>query len=182
METKELKTKLDKSIEFLKNELAQIRTGRASPALVEDIPVEAYDTIMTIKEVGSISSLDSQNLVIAPWDKSLLKPILSAIRDSDKSFNPVQDGEVIRVPVPALNEDRRKELARLVSTKLEECKNSLRSIRQDAMKDIDKLFNEKQLSEDEKFTQKDKVEDILKEYNEKATDIAEAKKEDVLKI
>jgi ribosome recycling factor len=178
----ELKLKLSKSIEFLRSELSQIRTGRASPSLIESVFVDAYDSKMSIKELGTITVMDSQNLVVSPWDKSLLKPIAKAVRESSLGLNPIDEPDRVRIPIPALTEERRAELARIVSGKVEECKNSLRNIRQDAMKYIDKEFADKNISEDEKFFQKEEVEKTTKTFIEQADEHGESKKKELLAI
>lgn len=182
MNATELKSKLTKSVDFLKSELAQIRTGRASPTLIENIVVEAYDSKMTLKEVGTISSLDAQNLVVAPWDKSLIKSIASAVRNSELQLSPVIDGDVVRVPLPALTEERRMDMVKLVAAKVEEAKTALRNIRQEAMKDIDKDFNEKKLGEDEKFSSKESVEKIVKEFVALCDTVGETKKQELMRV
>lgn len=182
MTTSELKAKLQKSLDFLQSELNQIRTGRANPSLVEDVTVSAYDSKMTIKEVGSVSLLDSQTLVISPWDKTLVPAIVKAIIESKLNLVPQEDGQVVRVPIPPLTEDRRIELTKVVSQKVEDSKQSLRSIRQDAMKDIEKSFTAKEISEDQKFTDKDSVEKIVKEFVEKAEEIGESKRTDLMRV
>ncbi len=182
MNTSELKSKLTKSLEILKNDLAQIRTGRANPGLVEGIAVEAYGSKMTVKELGSVTVLDAQILTVSPWDKNLLKDIAKAITESDLKINAVVDGNSVRVPIPALTEDRRKEFAKIVSAKVEDIKNSMRNVRQDAMKDIEKAFTDKSIGEDDKFSQKEEVEKIVKEFVVKAEELGEAKKTDIMKI
>lgn len=182
MNNTDLKNKLSKVLDFLKGELTQIRTGRASPSLIEEISVEAYGTKMTVKELGSISVLDSQNLVVSPWDKSLLKSISKAIRESNLNLNPVDESDKIRVPIPSLTEDRRKELSKLVSVKVEETKNSMRNIRQDAMKDIEKEFSDKVIGEDEKFRQKEEVEKLVKSMVDEIDEVGEAKKEELMRV
>ncbi|GIW69753.1 MAG: ribosome-recycling factor [Patescibacteria group bacterium] len=182
MNTSELKSKLSKAQEFLKGELSQIRTGRASPSLLEGILVEAYGTKMTIIELASVMVSDSQNLVVTPWDKTLIKSIAKAIREFQPSLNPVEESDRIRVPVPLLTEERRKEMARMVGVKVEECKNAIRNIRQEAMKDIDKMFSDKAIGEDEKFRFKEEVEKIVKEYSDGADEIGEVKKKEILTV
>ncbi|EKD99479.1 MAG: hypothetical protein ACD_22C00251G0004 [uncultured bacterium] len=178
----DLKLKLQKSVDFLKTEISQIRTGRASPSLLEDIAVEAYGSKMKVKELGSISSIDPQNLVVSPWDKGLATAIAAAIRDSDLKVNPIVDNGNIRVPIPSLTEDRRKEFVKIASQKVEEAKNAMRNIRQEAMKDIDKEFLDKKLGEDEKFTAKDVVEKTVKEFVTQADDLGEEKKTDLMRV
>lgn len=182
MNTSELKSKLSKSIDFLKTELSQIRTGRASPSLIEAVMVDAYDTKMSVKELGTITVMDSQNLVIAPWDKTLLKAISKAVRESGLGLNPVDEPDRVRVPVPSLTEERRLDLSKLVSTKVEECKNSLRNVRQDAMKEIEKDFTDKKIGEDDKFSQKEETEKIVKGFVEEADELGKVKKEEILEI
>ncbi|MFZ5425284.1 MAG: ribosome recycling factor [Patescibacteria group bacterium] len=182
MQTLELKKKLNTSIEFLSEELTKLRTGRATPGLIENITVNAYGANMTIKEVGSVTVPDSQLLVISPWDKSLLKNIEKSIRESDLNLNPVVDGDIVRVSIPSLTEERRKEFAKIASSKVEECKQAIRNVRQDAMKAIDKKYADKLIGEDEKFTQREEVEDVVKEYVSKAESLGEAKKKDILTV
>ncbi len=178
----ELKNRLSKSIDFLKAELTQIRTGRANPSLLEDVEVIAYESKMTLKELGSITLADAQTILVTPWDKSLIPQIEKAIREGESRLSPVEAGGNIKVPVPTLTEDRRKELARLVNQKVEECKQSVRNIRQDAMKEIDKDFDDKVISEDDKFSQKEDAEDIIKDFTNKADTIGEAKITELMTI
>lgn len=182
MNTNDLKSKLNKCLEHLKIELSQVRTGRATPALVENVYVDVYGTKMSLRELGSISLLDPQNLLVSPWDKGLVKDIARTVGESGLGLNPVVDGQTVRIPVPALTEERRKELTKMVSAKVEDCKNSMRNVRQEAMKEIERDFSEKRLSEDEKFAQKDQVEKFVKEYTTLADQSGEHKKADLLKV
>lgn len=178
----ELKAKLKKTLEHLEFELSQIRTGRATPTLLENITVDAYGTKMTVKELGSITVLDSQNLLVTPWDKGLASAIAGSIRDSELKVNPIIDAGSIRVPIPALTEERRKEFAKIVSTRVEETKGSMRNIRQDAMKDVDKEFADKLIGEDEKFSKREDVEKSVKEFVDQADEMGESKKEDLMRV
>jgi len=183
MNTSDLKGKLTKSIEFLQSELNQIRTGRVSPQLISDIQVEAYSgTIMTIKELGSISVMDPHNLAVIPWDKGTLDAIVNGVRNSNFGLGAVKEADRIRVSVPALTEERRIQFTKEASEKVESCKNSMRNIRQDAMKDIDKDFSDKEISEDEKFKQKEEVEKITKEFTDQSDELGESKKKEVMTI
>ena len=137
---------------------------------------------MTIKELGSITLLDNQNLIISPWDRGLIQPIGKAIRESELKLNPIEDSDKIRVPVPSLTEERRKEFTKLVSSKVEEAKNSMRNVRQDAMKDVDKDFADKLIGEDDKFRQKEEIEKIVKEFSETVEELGESKKEELMTI
>jgi len=182
MTTSELKNRITKSVDFLKTELSQIRTGRANPSLLEDITVEAYESKMALKELGSITLSDAHTIMITLWDKGLLPAVTKEIREGELKLNPVEAGGNLKVPIPPLTEDRRKELARIVNQKVEECKQSVRNIRQDAMKDIDKEYDEKNISEDEKFAQKDKVEEVVKEFVEMAEEMGKTKSDELMSV
>ena len=182
MTISDYKSKLEKSLEFLKSELAQIRTGRATPKLIEGVMVDAYGSKMALKEVGSISVLDPQNLAVSPWDKSLIQVVAKALRESDLKLNAVDESDRVRVPFPALTEERRKEFVKIVSTKVEECKNTMRGIRQEGLKDVEKQFAEKQIGEDEKFKLKDDFDRIIKDFSTKADEMGDSKKSDLMTI
>lgn len=179
---KELNQKLILSLEFFVGELTKIRTGRASAALVENMEIDAYGSRMKIKEVGSISVPEPQTILIAPWDKSLLKEIEKALRESSLGVNPIVGGDNVKMPIPALTEDRRKDMVKVIGAKLEDCKNSMRNIRQDAMKQVDKAFGDKEIGEDDKFNQKEEVEEIVKDYVKRAEEVSDKKKEEILQI
>lgn len=182
MTAADLKSKLTKSLDFLKVELAKIRTNRANPSLIEDMLIDAYDTKMTVKELASIAVLDAQNLVVSPWDKNLLKELAKAIAESGSGLNPTVENDHLRIPLPALTEERRKEFVRMAASKTEDCKTAMRNIRHDAMKDIEKAFTGKDIGEDEKFTQKEEVEKIVKDFVTQADTIGEEKKTDLLLV
>ena len=183
MNISELKSRLAKSVEFLKSDISQIRTGRVSPSLISDISVEAYSgSFMTIKELGSITVMDPHNLSVTPWDKGVLDSIASGIRDSDLGLSPIKEADRVRVSVPALTEERRIEFTKDVSEKVESCKNAMRNIRQEIMKDIDKDFSDKVISEDEKFKQKEEVEGIIKDFVGQADDLGEEKKKEIMTV
>lgn len=182
MTTSELKSRLEKSLEFLESELSQIRTGRANPSLVEDLAVEAYSAKVTLKEVASITSPDPQTLLVSPWDRSLLDDISKSIRESDLGLNLVIGGDSIKVLLPPLTEDRRKGFSKVVSAKLEECKSSFRNIRQDAMKDIDRSFSSKEIGEDEKYSRREEVEEIIRDFTTNVENTAESKRQDLLTV
>jgi len=183
MNTSELKNRLGRSVEFLKSELNQIRTGRVSPALISDISVEAYSgSFMTIKELGSITVMDPHNLAVTPWDKSVLDAIVNGIKISDLGISAIKEADRVRVSVPALTEERRIEFTKDASEKVENCKNSIRSIRQEIMKDIEKDFSDKLISEDDKFRQKEDVEEIIKDFISQADEIGEEKKKEIMTV
>ncbi|MBI5886321.1 MAG: ribosome recycling factor [Deltaproteobacteria bacterium] len=145
----ELKKKAAKSLESFGHELSGLRTGRASTALLEGIKVDSYGTLMPIRQVGTLSVPDSRTIAIQPWDTSLLHAIEKAIMTSDLGLNPSNDGRVIRIILPPLNEERRRELTKVAKRFAEECKVAVRNIRRDANEAFKKLEKEKTISQDE---------------------------------
>lgn len=182
MTKKEFESQLEISLEQLKEDLAQIRTGRVTPAILDSVKVEAYDSKMSIQEIGSVTLLNASTLVIVPWDKSLLSNISKAIQESDIQVTPIVEGDRVRLPFPGLTEERRKEFARVVSDKVEECRQRLRRVRQDAMKAIDKMFSDKEIGEDEKFQTKDDLEEIVKDSNESVDKIGDKKIQEIMTV
>jgi ribosome recycling factor len=182
MTTKELKNKLEQTLEFFSGELTKVKTGKANPSMLESVKVMAYGAQMKIQELATISVLDAHNLIVAPWDKSVIEEIEKALLNSDLNVNPVNDGDKIRIPFPSLTEDRRKDLAKVITAKLEESKQTLRNLRQTAMKFIDKEEKDGNISEDYKYTLKEEVEKLVSEYKDKLQSKADAKKEDILNL
>jgi len=183
MNISELKNRLAKSVEFLRSELNQIRTGRVSPGLISDISVEAYSgSLMTIRELGSITVLDPYNLAVIPWDKGVLDAVVNGIRDSDLGLGAIKEADRVRVSVPALTEERRVEFTKDISEKVEDSKSSIRNIRQEIMKDIEKDFSDKVISEDEKFKQKEEVEKVIKEFTDQVDEMGEDKKKEIMTV
>lgn len=178
----ESKIDFDKTIDHLKQELTALRTGRATPAIVEDIMVEAYGSKQQLKAVASITVQDAKTLVVEPWDKSVLADVENGIRNSDLGINPVNDGKLIRLPLPELTQDRRQELIKVLHKKLEEARIALRKVREDVRKQIETAEKNKEISEDEKFTQFDELEKLVKEYNDKIKTIGEEKEKDITTV
>lgn len=182
MTISEYKSKLEKAVDYLRSELSQIRTGRATPSLIENIQVDAYGAKMTLKEVGSITLLDAQNLVISPWDRSLIQAVANAVRESELKLNPVDESDRVRVPVPSLTEERRKEFSKIASSKVEDCKNTMRNIRQEGIKEVEKQFADKQIGEDEKFRLRDEYDKLIKEFSTLADELGEDKKSELMTV
>jgi ribosome recycling factor len=182
MNKSELKRDLNEAIEFFKSELAKIRTGRATPSLIEDLTLEVYGSKMRLKEVGSITVPEPQLIVVSPWDRSQIPAISKAINTSDLNLNSSFDSEKVRVPIPPLSEERRAELAKLVTAKLEACKTTIRNLRNDVMKSIDKDFTDKKISEDEKFSLKDDADKVIKDYSEQAEGLSNDKKKSLMEL
>jgi len=169
----------EKTIEHLKYDISSLRTGRATPALVEDIVVEAYGGKQPVKAVASISVLDAKTLAIEPWDKSLMQAVETGIRASQLGINPVNDGKMIRLPLPVLTQDRREELIKVLHQKLEQGKIALRKVREDLRKEMETGEQNGDISEDEKFKAYDELEKLVKEYNEKIKLVGEQKEKEI---
>jgi len=172
----------EKALDFLRQEISSLRTGRATPALVEDIFVEAYGTKQPLKAVASISVADAKTINVDPWDKGLVQAVETAIRNSDLGISPVNDGKLIRLPLPDLNAERRQELIKVLHKKLEQARIALRKIREDVRAEIDKQEKVKTISEDEKFNEQDDLEMIVKDFNDKVRVIGEDKEKEITTI
>jgi ribosome recycling factor len=150
-------TRMSKAIESLRNELAKIRTGRASTALLDTVKVDAYGTESPINQVANVTVADAHSLTVQVWDKSLMGHVEKAIRTANLGLNPVNDGQVIRVPMPPLTEERRKEIVKLVKKFGEDSKVSIRNVRRDAMEHLKKAEKAEHFSEDERKRGEDEV-------------------------
>lgn len=169
-------------LEFLKSELNGLRTGRANSSLVEDIPVEAYGGMMAMKGVGSILVPDSKTIMVEPWDKTLLKEIEKAIRQAPIGVNPVVDGSRVRVTLPPLTEESRKELVKIVGKKAEEAHVGVRGVREKIKEKIVRMEKDKEISEDERFRLQEALEAAVKSWNEKIKALAEEKEKEIMTI
>jgi len=176
------KDQFAKAIDHLKTDISSLRTGRATPVLVEDISVEAYGTRQSLKAVAAITVLDAKTLAIDAWDKSLLGSIETALRNSSLGINPVNDGKLIRLSLPELTQERRLELIKVLHQKLEQCKISIRKIREDIRERIEGMIKTKVISEDEKFKAFEELEKLVKEYNEKIKLMGEEKEKEITTI
>ena len=145
----ETERKMDSSISALKRELSAIRTGRATPALIENVPVDYYGVSTPLNQIASISTPDARAIMVQPWDKQALQEIEKSLIKSDMGFNPSNDGTIITVPIPPLTQERRQELVRLLKRKLEESKVSIRNVRRDGIDSLRKLERAKSISQDE---------------------------------
>jgi len=178
----EKKSDFEKSIEHFKEELNQLRTGRASSALVDDLQVDYYGSKSPLKQVASVTIPEPRTIMISPWDKSQLVMIEKAIRESQLNLNPNNDGQVIRINIPALNEERRKELVKILNQKAEEARISVRKHREELWEEIQNLEKEGAIGEDDKFAGKDKLQAVVDEYNKKIEDIRQKKEEEILTV
>src|SRR5918998_1954283 len=172
----EVKKRMDGQIEFVRKELAGVRTGRASTGLLENVQVEAYGAKMPLNQVATLSIPEPSMIVAQPFDPSLLAVVEKAIRTAELGLNPSSDGKVIRIPIPALTEERRKELSRHVHKLAEEGRNHVRSVRRDANDKLKKMLKEHQISEDDEKRALDEVQKITDQHV-KLIDEAQKKKD-----
>lgn len=169
-------------VEFLKSDIVQLRTGRASTAMVDNIFVEVYGTRQPLKAVGNITVADAKSLTIEPWDKSTLQAVEKGIRDSGLGINPINDGRLIRLILPELTTDRRQELLKILNQKLEHARISVRKVREEAREMIVMEEKEKSISEDDKFRLFEDLEKIVKEYNDEIKKIADGKEKEITTV
>jgi ribosome recycling factor len=178
----EAKDRMEKSVEALQSDLKGIRTGRASPALVERLRVEYYGTPTNLIELASIAAPEPHLLTIRPYDPTALKDIERAILQSDLGLTPSNDGQIIRLAIPPLTEERRQELTRVVAKRVEEARVTVRNHRRDGLNDLRELEKEKLVSEDEFYVGKDDLQKLTDDYIEKVDEIGKAKEEEILEI
>ncbi len=174
--------KMKKSIEAFKRELAGIRTGRASPALVEPLKVDYYGVATPLQQIAAISVPEARMLMIKPYDQSSLSAIEKAILKSDLGLTPMNDGKIIRLPLPALNEERRRELTKVVRKHAEETHVAVRNIRRDALKDLEEMEKEKMISEDQHFKGKDLLQEVTDRYIAQVDQIAKTKEAEIMEV
>ncbi|NQV89787.1 ribosome recycling factor [Candidatus Uhrbacteria bacterium] len=172
----------DAAIDHLHKEFGALRTGRATPALVEDIPVNAYDAIMEIKGLASIQTQDAKTLVIDPWDKGLIRNIEKAIRDAGVGLSPVVDGTVIRIMMPPMTEDNRKAMVKKMKEFLEDARIRCRQVREEARELSLKMEKDKEISEDEKFKLFDEIDKMTKEYTDLIEQAGNNKEDEIMTI
>jgi len=173
------KTEFSGIIEHLKQDITSLRTGRATPAIVEDVQVEAYGGRQPLKAVASISVADAKTLNVDPWDKSLMMAVETGLRNSPLGINPVNDGKLIRIPLPDLTHERRAELIKVLHQKLEAARIALRQVREDVRAAIDLAYKNKELAEDEKFSLQDELDKFVKDYNETVKQIGDEKEKEI---
>lgn len=176
----DLAKKLDEVFGSLKNEVVSLRTGRATPALVENLEVEAYGARQPLKSLAAISTPEPRQISIQPWDKSLLAAIEKAIQSSSLGLNPIADKDLIRLSLPALTEERKRDLVKILREKLEQARIQVRRARDEAMKAVEAEEKAKNISEDEKFRRKQEVEKKIGEENEKIEKLGAAKEREIM--
>ena len=175
-------SKMNKSLEVLKREFNGLRTGRASVSLLDSIYIDAYGSSVPLNQVSNISVPESRLITVQVWDETLITVVESTIRNSDLGLNPMLEGNLIRIPIPELSEERRKELAKIASKYSEDCKVSVRNVRREAMEKIKALEKDKEISKDESFKFSDQVQEITNKLIEKIDMLLSEKEKDILKV
>ena len=179
---KDAETRMDKTLKALDNDLAKIRTGRAHPSLLEHLPVNYYGSKTPLNQTANISVLDARTLGVTPWDRNTVTEVEKAIRDSDLGLNPVTAGNVIRVPLPALTEGRRKELTRLVRTEAEHARVALRNIRRDANHNVKEMLKEKLITEDDERRHEGHIQQLTDAHVKDVERILEEKEMELMEV
>ena len=174
--------RMEKAIVALHADLMGIRTGRASPALVERVRVEAYGTIMPLNQVAIIAAPEARLLTIRPWDASVVGDVVKAIQKSDLGLTPSNDGKIIRLSIPPLTDERRRDLAKIVGRRVEECRVAIRNLRRDGLRDLGELEKNKEISEDEFYKAKDDLQKLTDDYVKKADELGERKQTEILEV
>jgi ribosome recycling factor len=178
----EAEQKMEKVVEALRHNLATIRTGRASPSLVEHLPVEAYEMTMPLNQLAGISVPESRSILIQPYDASTIKAIERAIQQSDLGLTPQNDGRIVRLNLPHLTEERRRELVKQVRTRVEEYKVSLRNQRRDSLDDLKQLEQEKLISADDFHRAQDRVQQLTDRYVKELEQVGSTKEVEVMEV
>ena len=174
--------RMKKAMDALRRDLATIRTGRAAPALLDRVHVEYYGTDTPLNQVAGVSAPEARMLMIQPWDRGTIPAIEKAILKSDLGLTPNNDGQVIRLNIPQLTEERRKQLVKTVHTMVEDGKVAVRNIRRDAVHSVHKLLQDKQISEDEERRANTQIDDLSKHYTDEASAIGKEKEHEVMEV
>jgi len=180
--TGELKSKMEKSLEALRRDLSRVRTGRASLALLDGVRVNYYGVPTPLSQVASLSVPESRTISIQPWDAKMIGEIEKAIQKSDLGLTPLSDGKIVRINIPPLTEERRKELVKVTKRMEEECKVALRNIRRDANEQLKTAKKDKVISEDEQFKFQEEVQKLMDKSIEKAEEIIKTKEKEILEF
>jgi len=179
---KDSRIRMVKSVESLRHELAKIRTGRAHPRLLEHVHVDYYGSDVPLNQASNIAIEDSRTLIVTPWEKAMVQPIEKAILTSDLGLNPSTSGQVIRIPLPPLTEERRKELGRVVHKEGENAKIAVRNIRRDANHHIKELLREKMISEDDERSAEQEIQQLTDKYIANVDELVIEKEQELMEF
>lgn len=177
---KKTQEQMGKSIEFFKQQLARVRTGRANAAILDNIRVDYYGTKTPITQVATINIPDAKTIIVQAWDPSSLSAIEKAIKQSDLGFNPINDGRVLRIPVPPLTEERRRELIKFCKKIAEDSRVAIRNIRREQIEELRKAEKEKKISEDDKLRGEERIQKITDEFIRKVDDLLVQKEKEIM--
>ena len=178
----EVERKMNRAIEALERELATLRTGRATPSLIENVSVEYYGTPTPLKQIASISAPDARAIMVQPWDKQALRDIERSLMRSELGFNPSNDGNIITVPIPPLNQERRQELVRLLKRKIEDGKVSVRNVRRDGLESLRKLERDKVISQDQNRRSQDQLQKTTDAFIKNIDQVSTAKEAEIMQV
>jgi ribosome recycling factor len=176
------KSRMDKSLESLRQELAKIRSGKATTALLDGIRVDYYGNQVPLNQVGNVSVLDAHTLSITPWEKQMVQVIDKAILEANLGLNPISDGTNLKIPIPPLNEERRKELVKLTKKFGEDCKVAIRNVRRDANDHLKKDEKDKKLSEDQLKDAEDEIQKLTDTHTKLVDDILKHKEKEIMEV
>lgn len=179
---KNLETKMDQSIEALKSHLSKIRTGRANPSLLDSVQVEYYGSMVPLSQVANVNLLDARTISVQPWEKGMGAKIEKAIRESELGLNPASMGDLIRVPMPPMSEERRKEMTKLVRTEGENAKIAVRNLRRDANEAVKKLVKDKAASEDDQKRSEADIQKLTDKHVATIDQLVAAKEQEVMAV
>ena len=178
----DVERRMNRSMEALDRELASLRTGRATPSLVENVSVDYYGSPTPLKQIASISAPDARALMIQPWDRQALRDIERSLMQSEMGFNPSNDGNIITVPIPPLNQERRQELVRLLKRKIEDGKVSVRNVRRDGLESLRKLERDKAISQDQNRRSQDQLQKTTDSFIKNIDQVSSAKEAEIMQV
>jgi ribosome recycling factor len=179
---KDLEKRMKTSLEHFRKDLGKLRTGRANISIFEDVKVEYYGVLTPVNQMAKIGVPDPSLITVQPYDTSLLEPIDKAVKAADLGLNPINDGKVLKIPIPPLDEERRREIVKKVKKMLEDEKTALRNMRRESKEFIEELEKEKEITEDDKFKGLDELQKIIDDYTKKIEDAAAAKEKEIMQI
>ena len=178
----DVERRMNRSMEALERDLATLRTGRATPSLVENVSVDYYGSPTPLKQIASISAPDARAIMIQPWDRQALRDIERSLMQSEMGFNPSNDGNIITVPIPPLNQERRQELVRLLKRKIEDGKVSVRNVRRDGLESLRKLEREKAISQDQNRRSQDQLQKTTDAFIKGMDQVSSAKEAEIMQV
>ena len=174
--------RMDRTLEAFRRDLGQLRTGRATPSLIENLSVDYYGSATPLKQIASISAPDARAIMVQPWDRGSLREIEKSLQRSDMGFNPSNDGNVITVPIPPLTNERRQEMVKLLRRKAEDGKVSLRNVRRDGLETLRKMERDKAISQDENRRAQDQLQKVTDGHTKQIDETASAKEAEILQV